>query len=150
MTFEYADIPADMQSDCEAWREKMVEAAADGSDELMDKYLEEGDLSEEEIKLGLRTRTLSNDIVIATCGSAFKNKGVQAVLDSVIDFMPAPVDVPPITGVLSDGETEDSRPPEDDAPFAALAFKIATDPFVGTLTFFPSLLWRFTLGRPDF
>lgn len=136
MTFEYADIPADMQADCEEWREKMVEAAAEANEELMDKYLEEGDLSEQEIKTGLRIRTLSNDIVVATCGSAFKNKGVQAVLDSVIDFMPAPIDVPPITGVLADGETEEARPPKDDAPFAALAFKIATDPFVGTLTFF--------------
>jgi len=136
MTFEYADIPADMQSECEEWREKMVEAAAEASEELMDKYLEDGDLSEDEIKSGLRTRTLSNDIVIATCGSAFKNKGVQAVLDAVIDYMPAPVDVPPIVGHLEDSEEEETRPPEDNGPFAALAFKIATDPFVGTLTFF--------------
>ncbi|TQV85514.1 elongation factor G [Aliikangiella coralliicola] len=136
MTFEYAEIPANMLSDCEEWREKLVEAAAEANDELMDKYLEEGDLSEQEIKAGLRLRTLSNEIVVATCGSAFKNKGVQAVLDAVIDFMPAPIDIPPITGVLEDGETEASRPPEDDGPFAALAFKIATDPFVGTLTFF--------------
>jgi len=136
MTFEYADIPADMQADCESWRETMIEAAAEANDELMDQYLENGDLSEELIKSGLRARTLNNEIVVATCGSAFKNKGVQAVLDAVIDYMPAPIDVPPITGVLKDGETEGSRPPKDDAPFSALAFKIATDPFVGTLTFF--------------
>ncbi len=136
MTFEYADIPADMQAGCESWRETMIEAAAEANDELMDQYLENGDLSEELIKSGLRARTLNNEIVVATCGSAFKNKGVQAVLDAVIDYMPAPIDVPPITGVLKDGETEGSRPPKDDAPFAALAFKIATDPFVGTLTFF--------------
>ena len=136
MTFEYGDIPADMLAECEEWREKMVESAAEGSEELMDKYLEEGDLSEEDIKAGLRARTLANEIVVATCGSAFKNKGVQAVLDAVIDFMPSPIDVPAITGVLDDGETEDSRPADDKAPFAALAFKIATDPFVGSLTFF--------------
>ena len=136
MTFEYAEIPEDMLSDCEEWHEKMVEAAAEANEDLMDKYLEEGGLSEQDIKTGLRLRTLSNDIVVATCGSAFKNKGVQAVLDSVIDYMPAPIDIPPITGILEDGETEATRPPEDDAPFSALAFKIATDPFVGTLTFF--------------
>ncbi|TQV73884.1 elongation factor G [Aliikangiella marina] len=136
MTFEYADIPAEMQAECEEWREKMVEAAAEASEDLMDKYLEEGDLSEEDIKTGLRTRTLSNEIVVATCGSAFKNKGVQAVLDAVIEFMPAPVDIPPIKGHLIDSEEEEERPPKDDGPFAALAFKIATDPFVGTLTFF--------------
>jgi len=136
MTFEYAEIPSQMQSECDDWHEKMVEAAAEANDELMDKYLEEGTLSEEEIKAGLRVRTLSNDIVVATCGSAFKNKGVQAVLDAVIDYMPAPVDVPPIVGHLIDSEEEESRPPEDSGPFASLAFKIATDPFVGTLTFF--------------
>ncbi|WP_196139274.1 elongation factor G [Aliikangiella sp. G2MR2-5] len=135
MTFEYQDIPAELQAESEEWREKMVEAAAEASEELMDKYLENGDLSEEEIKLGLRTRTLSNEIVVATCGSAFKNKGVQAVLDAVIDYMPSPVDIPPIRGVKDDGETEDSRPADDKAPFSALAFKIATDPFVGSLTF---------------
>ncbi|MGX5175129.1 elongation factor G [Aliikangiella sp. IMCC44653] len=136
MTFEYAEIPSEMQSECETWRERMLEAAAEANDELMDKYLESGDLTEDEIKQGLRARTLSNEIVVATCGSAFKNKGVQAVLDAVVEFMPSPVDVPPITGIMADGETEESRPPEDNAPFAALAFKIATDPFVGTLTFF--------------
>ncbi|NVJ49448.1 MAG: elongation factor G [Gammaproteobacteria bacterium] len=136
MTFEYRDIPEALQDDCEHWRANMVEAAAEASEELMDKYLEEGELSEEEIKLGLRTQTLANELVVAMCGSAFKNKGVQAVLDGVIDYMPAPVDVPPIQGILEDGETTAERPADDNAPFAALAFKIATDPFVGTLTFF--------------
>jgi len=136
MTFEYADIPSDMIDDCEEWREKMVEAAAEATEELMDKYLEEGDLSEEDIKGGLRARTISNEIVVAACGSAFKNKGVQAVLDAVIDFLPSPIDIPAITGTHPKNEKEVERPAKDDAPFAALAFKIATDPFVGTLTFF--------------
>ncbi|MES9823180.1 MAG: elongation factor G [Candidatus Thiodiazotropha endolucinida] len=135
--FEYTDIPADLQDTCDEWREHMVEAAAEGTDELMEKYLEEGDLSEEEILAGLRERTLRLEIVPVTCGSAFKNKGVQAVLDKIIEVMPSPVDVPAITGLLDDAEgTEESRPSDDDAPFAALAFKVATDPFVGTLTFF--------------
>jgi len=135
MTFEYRDIPADMQADCDFWRENMLEAAAEVNEELMDEYLENGDLSEEELKRGLRERTLNNEIVVAMCGSAFKNKGVQAVLDGVIDYMPAPTDVKAITGELEDG-TEAERPSSDKEPFAALAFKIATDPFVGTLTFF--------------
>ncbi|MES9827322.1 MAG: elongation factor G [Candidatus Thiodiazotropha sp.] len=135
--FEYTDIPADLQDTCDEWREHMVEAAAEGTDELMEKYLEEGDLSEEEILTGLRERTLRLEIVPVTCGSAFKNKGVQAVLDKIIEVMPSPVDVPSITGLLDDAEgTEESRPSDDNAPFAALAFKVATDPFVGTLTFF--------------
>ncbi|MEW8658818.1 MAG: elongation factor G [Candidatus Thiodiazotropha endolucinida] len=135
--FEYTDIPADLQDTCDEWREHMVEAAAEGTDELMEKYLEEGDLSEEEILTGLRERTLRLEIVPVTCGSAFKNKGVQAVLDKIIEVMPSPVDVPAITGLLDDDEgTEESRPSDDNAPFAALAFKVATDPFVGTLTFF--------------
>jgi elongation factor G len=135
--FEYADIPADLQDTCDEWREHMIEAAAEGTDELMEKYLEEGDLSEEEILEGLRERTLRLEIVPVTCGSAFKNKGVQAVLDKVIEVMPSPVDVPAIRGQLDDAEgTEDERPSDDNAPFAALAFKVATDPFVGTLTFF--------------
>ncbi|MCU7890996.1 MAG: elongation factor G [Candidatus Thiodiazotropha sp. (ex Ustalcina ferruginea)] len=135
--FEYADIPADLQDTCDEWREHMVEAAAEGNDELMEKYLEEGDLSEEEILAGLRERTLRLEIVPVTCGSAFKNKGVQAVLDKIIEVMPSPVDVPAITGVLDDADgTEEARPSDDSAPFAALAFKVATDPFVGTLTFF--------------
>ncbi|MBC3767859.1 elongation factor G [Neptunicella marina] len=137
MTFTYEDIPADLQDEAESYRMEMIEAAAEANEELMEKYLEGEELTEDEIKQGLRTRTLNNEIVVATCGSAFKNKGVQAVLDAVVDFLPAPVDVPPITGVLDDkDETEASRPADDEAPFAALAFKIATDPFVGTLTFF--------------
>ncbi|QYZ65846.1 MAG: elongation factor G [Gammaproteobacteria bacterium (ex Lamellibrachia satsuma)] len=135
--FIYEDIPADLVDTCSEWRERMLEAAAEGSDEAMEKYLEEGDLSEEEILEGLRVRTLSLEIVPVTCGSAFKNKGVQAVLDKVIELMPSPVDVPAITGVLGDADgSEAERKASDDAPFAALAFKIATDPFVGTLTFF--------------
>ncbi|GAB5382797.1 MAG: elongation factor G [Aliiglaciecola sp.] len=137
MTFDYEDIPADLLDRATEMRMEMVEAAAEASDELMDKYLEGEELSEEEIKTGLRIRTLNNEIVVATCGSAFKNKGVQAVLDSVIEFLPAPVDVPAIKGVLNDKkETEAERHADDSEPFAALAFKIATDPFVGTLTFF--------------
>jgi elongation factor G len=135
-TFEYQDIPADLQDECEALREEMVEAAAEANEELMDKYLEEGELTEEEIKEGIRVRTLNMEIVPCFCGSAFKNKGVQAVLDAVIEYLPAPTDVPAITGVLDDGETEEAREADDSAPFASLAFKIATDPFVGTLTFF--------------
>ncbi|MET0072335.1 MAG: elongation factor G [Candidatus Thiodiazotropha sp.] len=135
--FEYTDIPAELQDTCDEWREHMVEAAAEGTDELMEKYLEEGDLSEDEILAGLRERTLRLEIVPVTCGSAFKNKGVQAVLDKIIEVMPSPVDVPAITGVLDDADgTEEERPSDDSAPFAALAFKVATDPFVGTLTFF--------------
>ncbi|TAA39778.1 elongation factor G [Corallincola spongiicola] len=135
MTFTYDPIPEDLQDLAEEYREQMIEAAAEASEEMMDKYLNDGELTEEEIKSGLRARTLSNEIVLATCGSAFKNKGVQAVLDAVVDFMPAPIDVPAITGI-DDNEQEVARPADDNAPFAALAFKIATDPFVGTLTFF--------------
>lgn len=134
MTFTYEDIPADMQEMAEEYRTELVEAAAEASEELMDKYLEEGELSEDEIKQGLRTRTLNNEIVLATCGSAFKNKGVQAVLDAVVDFLPSPVDVPAIKGIDED-ENEAERHADDNEPFSALAFKIATDPFVGTLTF---------------
>jgi elongation factor G len=137
MTFTYEDIPADLQDRAEELRMEMIEAAAEATDELMEKYLEEGELTEEELKEGLRTRTLNNEIVLATCGSAFKNKGVQAVLDSVIEYLPAPVDIPAIKGVKDDAnETEDERHADDKEPFSALAFKIATDPFVGTLTFF--------------
>ncbi|BDX08027.1 elongation factor G [Planctobacterium marinum] len=137
MTFDYEDIPADLQDKAEEMRMEMVEAAAEASDELMEKYLEEGELSEEEIRSGLRTRTLNNEIVLATCGSAFKNKGVQAVLDAVIEYLPSPVEVPAIQGHKDDtDESQDERHADDKEPFSALAFKIATDPFVGTLTFF--------------
>jgi len=136
MTYEEKAIPDDMKEECEKWREHLVEAAAEANEELMDKYLEGGELSLEEVKKGLRLRTLSNEIVLSLCGSAFKNKGVQAMLDCVIEFLPAPDEVKAIRGLLEDGETEATRPADDDAPFSALAFKIATDPFVGTLTFF--------------
>jgi len=137
VTYEARAIPEDMRELCDQWRENMVEAAAEASEELMEKYLERGDLSETEIRQGIRKRALTNEIVPALCGSAFKNKGVQAMLDAVIDYMPSPVDVPPITGVLDDKDkSKGTRAADDDAPFAALAFKIATDPFVGTLTFF--------------
>ncbi|MFC5076374.1 Elongation factor G [Vibrio thalassae] len=134
MTFTYEDIPAELQDEAEEWRNNMVEAAAEASEELMDKYLEEGELTEAEIKAGLRARTLNNEIVLATCGSAFKNKGVQAVLDAVIEYLPSPVDVPAIKGI-DEEENEVERHADDNEPFAALAFKIATDPFVGTLAF---------------
>ncbi len=137
LTYESRDIAPDFLGDCELYREQMVEAAAEANEDLMDKYLESGELSEEEICLGLRIRTLANEIVPCLCGSAFKNKGVQAMLDAIILYMPAPTDVPAITGVLSDkNNTPSERPPVDDGPFAALAFKIATDPFVGSLAFF--------------
>ncbi len=137
MKYEERDIPADLQLQAETFREKMVEAAAEATEELMEKYLESGTLSIDEIKSGLRARTLASEITPMMCGSAFKNKGVQALLDAVIEYMPAPVDVPAIKGVLDgDGGVLDERPSSDDAPFAALAFKIATDPFVGNLTFF--------------
>ena len=134
-TFEERDIPAELADQCDELREQLVEAAAEANEELMDKYLEEGDLSVEDIKAGIRARTLANEIVPAFCGSAFKNKGVQAVLDAVIDYMPAPTDVPAIRGELDNGE-EAERHSDDKEPFAALGFKIATDPFVGNLTFF--------------
>jgi elongation factor G len=136
MTFEYGDIPADALDKCEQMREYMVEAAAEASDELMDKYLEGEALTEDEIKAGIRTRTLANEIVPVIGGSAFKNKGVQAMLDAVIDYLPSPTEVKAIDGTLEDGETVVHREADDSAPFSALAFKIATDPFVGTLTFF--------------
>ena len=136
LTFNSEEIPEDMRERCDALREEMLEVAAEANEELMESYLEKGDLSIEEIKQGLRVRTISNEIVPALCGSAFKNKGVQAVLDSVIDFLPAPDEVEAIKGTLpGDDETEASRSSSDDEPFSALAFKIATDPFVGTLTF---------------
>jgi elongation factor G len=136
MTYELEDIPADMQDQAEAYREQLMEAAAEANEVLMDKYLEESELSIEEIKAGLRERTLNNELVLVHCGSAFKNKGVQAVLDSVIEYMPSPLDVKAIEGTLDDeAATIASRQADDKAPFASLAFKIATDPFVGTLSF---------------
>ncbi|TMO98855.1 elongation factor G [Pseudoalteromonas sp. S3260] len=135
MTFSYEAIPAELQELAEEWRSHLVESAAEASEELMDKYLEGEELSEAEIKNALRQRTLANEIVPMTCGSAFKNKGVQAVLDCVVEYMPSPTQVKQIQGILENG-TEEERPADDKAPFSALAFKIATDPFVGTLTFF--------------
>ncbi|MBY7839427.1 elongation factor G [Vibrio fluvialis] len=134
MTFTYEDIPADMLELAEEWRNHLVETAAEANEELMEKYLEEGELTELEIKQALRQRTLNNEIVLATCGSAFKNKGVQAVLDAVVEYLPSPVDVPSIKGI-DERENEVERHADDNEPFSALAFKIATDPFVGTLTF---------------
>lgn len=134
MTFNYEEIPADMVDLAEEWRSNLVESAAEASEELMDKYLEEGELTESEIKQALRTRTLNNEIVLATCGSAFKNKGVQAVLDAVVEYLPSPIDVPAIKGI-DENENDVERHADDNEPFSALAFKIATDPFVGTLTF---------------
>ncbi len=134
-TYEAREIPEELLAEAKHWREKMVEAAAEGTEELLNKFLENGELSDDEIRLGLRKLTLSGDVVVAMCGSAFKNKGVQAMLDAVIDYMPSPVDVPAIVGHLDD-ESEAERHADDDEPFAALAFKIATDPFVGNLTFF--------------
>ena len=136
MTFDYADIPEELLPQCEEMREYLIEAAAEANDELMEKYLDGGELSEEEIKLAIRQRTLANEIVPVLGGSAFKNKGVQAVLDAVVEYLPSPTEVKAIEGTLEDGETVATRDADDDAPFSALAFKIATDPFVGTLTFF--------------
>jgi elongation factor G len=135
MKFEYGEIPADLVDTCNEWREKLVETAAEASEELMNKYLEEGELSEAEIKGALRQRTIASEIVPMLCGSAFKNKGVQAMLDAVIDYMPSPVDIPPVQGELEDG-SEAARSASDEEPFSALAFKIMTDPYVGQLTFF--------------
>lgn len=134
-SFEYKDIPEDLQSLSDHWREHMLEAAAEANEEVMEKYLEGGELSEEEVMSAIRQRTLANEIVPVLCGSAFKNKGVQAVLDAVIDYMPAPTEVKEIEGTKEDGN-ETTCPADDNAPFASLAFKIATDPYVGTLTFF--------------
>lgn len=136
MTFSYESIPADLQAVCEKMREFLVESAAESSEELMEKYLGGEELTEEEIKSGIRARTLANEIIPVIGGSAFKNKGVQAMLDAVIDYLPAPTEVKAIEGVLEDGETVAIRKASDDEPFSALAFKIATDPFVGSLTFF--------------
>jgi elongation factor G len=132
--FEYTDIPAELQASAEEWREKMVESAAEASEDLMNKYLENGDLSEEDINLGLRTRTIACEIQPMLCGTAFKNKGVQRMLDAVIDYLPSPVDIPPVEGTDDDGEVI-HRKANDEEPMSALAFKLMTDPFVGQLTF---------------
>ena len=151
MSFEYQDVPAEMAAQVEEMREFMVEAAAEGSDELMEKYLDDGELSEDEIKQGIRARTLANEIIPVLGGSAFKNKGVQAMLDAVIEYMPSPTEVKAIEGTLLDkDETADTREADDEAPFAALAFKIATDPFVGTLTFFRVYSGKLTSGTGIF
>lgn len=137
MTYEAREIAPAMLEECKKWREQMVEAAAEASEELMNKYLEQGDLSEEEIRKGLRIRTIKNEVIPMLCGSAFKNKGVQALLDSVIYYLPSPADVPAVKGQKDDSEgTPIERHPTDTEPFSALAFKIATDPYVGTLTYF--------------
>jgi elongation factor G len=135
MKFEYREIPDDMRKECEEWRGKMIEAAADGDEALLNKYLESGSLSDEEIKKGLRERAIKNEICLVTCGSAFKNKGVQAVLDAIVEYMPSPAEVPPVKGQSETGEPM-TRKADDAEPFAALAFKILNDPFVGNLTFF--------------
>ena len=134
-TFEYEDIPGEMLAAAEEWRQNLIEAAAEASEDLMEKYLGGEELTEVELKAALRQRVLNNEVVLVTCGSAFKNKGVQAMLDAVIEYLPAPIDVPAIAGQLEDG-TPAERHPSDEEPFSALAFKIATDPFVGNLTFF--------------
>ncbi len=137
MTFKYEEVPADLVDEVAEMREFLMEAAAEANEELMDKYLEGGSLTEAEVKQGIRARTLAGEIVPVLGGSAFKNKGVQAMLDAVIEYMPSPTEVRAIEGTLLDkDDTVETREADDDAPFAALAFKIATDPFVGTLTFF--------------
>ncbi|KTC91851.1 MULTISPECIES: elongation factor G [Legionella] len=135
MSFNYSDVPAEMKAECEEYRAKIIEAAAEASEDLMEKYLEGKEFTEEEIKKALRKRTINNEIVPVFCGSAFKNKGVQAVLDGVVEYLPSPLDIPAIRGVDEDGE-EIHRKTSYEEPFSALAFKIATDPFVGTLTYF--------------
>lgn len=135
-TFEYASVPDDLVEQCDEMREYLIEAAAEANDELMEQYLDTGELSEEQIKAGIRARTLANEIVPVLGGSAFKNKGVQAVLDAVVEYLPSPTEVKPIEGTDLDGETVITRESDDGEPFSALAFKIATDPYVGTLTFF--------------
>jgi elongation factor G len=135
MKFEYREVPDDMRKECEAWRGKMIEAAAEGDEVLLNKYLESSTLSDEEIKKGLRARAIKNEICLVTCGSAFKNKGVQAVLDAIVEYMPSPAEVPPVKGQSESGEPM-TRKADDGEPFAALAFKILNDPFVGNLTFF--------------
>src|SRR5690606_2858999 len=133
--FEYGEIPEHLKAQAAECHAKMVEAAAEGNEELLNKYLEEGTLTDEEIKHGLRERSLRGEIVLCMCGTAFKNKGVQALLDAVIDYMPSPTEVADVKGLNEAGEPE-TRPSSDEAPFSALAFKILNDPFVGNLTFF--------------
>jgi len=135
MKFEFRDIPEELQESADEWREKMVEAAAEASEELMNKYIETGELTAEEIRLGLRSRTIAGEIVPMLCGSAFKNKGVQAMLDAVVEYLPSPIDIPPVEGELENGQMG-NRKADDKEPFSALAFKIMTDPFVGQLIFF--------------
>ncbi len=136
MKFEYRDIPVDLQADAEAARSNMIEAAAEANEELLDRYLGEGTLNDDEIRAGLKARSLRNEIVLCMCGTAFKNKGVQALLDAIIEFMPSPLEMPDVPGHADDGEEVLTRKAGDDQPFAALAFKILNDPFVGNLTFF--------------
>jgi elongation factor G len=135
MKFEYRDIPANMLTEARDWRAKMIEAAAEGDETLVNKYLETSSLSDDEIRRGLRARAIKNEIVLTMCGSAFKNKGVQALLDAIIEFMPSPPEMPPVKGIDERDEPA-TRPASDEAPFAGLAFKILNDPFVGNLTFF--------------
>ena len=135
LSYEEKEIPENLLQKAEKYREEMLESVAEASEELMDKYLNDGDLSEEDINSGLRIRTLSNEIVVCICGSAFKNKGVQPMLDAVVEYLPSPTEVEAIQGILEDEETTEARNSDDNEPFSALAFKIATDPFVGTLTF---------------
>src|SRR6202042_3712683 len=135
MKFEYRDIPANLLAEAREWRAKMIEAAAEGDETLLNKYLETSSLSDEEIRRGLRIRAIKNEIVLTMCGSAFKNKGVQALLDAIIEFMPSPPEMPAVKG-MADHDKPATRAASDDAPFSALAFKILNDPFVGNLTFF--------------
>jgi len=148
VTFTYEDIPDSLRADADKWRINLIEAAAEASDELSDRYLNGEEFTEIEIKAALRQRALKSEIILVTCGSAFKNKGVQAMLDAVIEYLPAPTDVDAVTGINPDNEQPDTRSPEDNVPFSALAFKIATDPFVGTLTFFR--VYSGTLNSGDF
>ena len=133
--YEEREIPAELQAQADEWREKLVEAAAESSEELMEKYLEEGDLTLEEIQKGIKTRTIATEIVPMMCGTAFKNKGVQAMLDGVVDYLPSPVDIPDVKGETEAGDPA-SRKADDADPFSALSFKIMTDPYVGQLIFF--------------
>ena len=135
MKFEYRDVPANLKAQAEELRAKMIEAAAEGNEELLHKYLEGGTLTEDEIRVGLRARAIKNEVVLTMCGSAFKNKGVQALLDAIIEYMPSPVEMPPVKGIAESGEPA-TRTASDESPFSALAFKILNDPFVGNLTFF--------------